>query len=164
MARMAEGDFNMVRVLLLLRSLQSSLFLLIPPLRLSTAPVMALIVSCCCCSFPSIALSYVPDEELMIREHESQFPPNNHFADDFLRECATYGVETKKRVALLPEARRWFDSEGEAIDTDAEAEAEQEEGEEVEEVVVGRPGIVHGNGHERTEIVQYIESDESDSD
>jgi hypothetical protein len=105
----------------------------------------------------------------MIREHESQFPPNNHFADDFLRECATHGVETKKRVALLPEARRWFDSEGEAIDTDAEAEAEQEEGEEVEEVVVGRPGNVHGNGEgehdsERKEIVQYVESDESDSD
>lgn len=71
----------------------------------------------------------------MSREHENKFPANNHFADDFLQECHHHGVPTKKRVALLPEARRWFDANGNVIDSDAE---EEDDGDDVDHRA-GRP-------------------------
>jgi len=49
---------------------------------------------------------------------------SNHFADDFLAECESNNVNPKKRVALLPQATRWFDEEGDIIGGDSESEEE----------------------------------------
>jgi hypothetical protein len=38
-----------------------------------------------------------------------------------------YNVNTKKRVALLPEALRWFDEDGEGIETNVNSDDEDEE-------------------------------------
>jgi hypothetical protein len=40
-----------------------------------------------------------------------------------------YNVNTKKRVALLPEALRWFDEDGEGIETNVNSDDEEEEDE-----------------------------------
>jgi len=46
-----------------------------------------------------------------------------------LQECARLGVDTKKRVAILPEARKCFDEDGELID----AETDDDDDDEVDE-------------------------------
>jgi hypothetical protein len=52
---------------------------------------------------------------------------NNHYADDFIAECELHNVNTRKRVALLPEALRWFDEDGEGIETVVNSDDEDEE-------------------------------------
>lgn len=60
------------------------------------------------------------------RQHESELPKNNNYADDLLQECARLGVDTKKRVAILPEARKWFDEDGELIDAETDDDDDEE--------------------------------------
>jgi hypothetical protein len=75
----------------------------------------------------------------MNREHEINLPSNNHYADDFLAECEIYNVNAKKRVALLPEALRWFDEDGDLIETNQNADDEEE--------MDKQPGV-GGDGHD----------------
>jgi hypothetical protein len=123
----------------------------------------------------------------MSREHEIKFPANNHFADDFLQECHHHGVLTKKRVALLPEARRWFDGNGNVIDSDAEEDDDDdvahdgaqgkvepmvqqetanvdiptgEDDEKTDEVEVG--GERDGDDDEDRRLGRYVEDDSGD--
>jgi len=48
-----------------------------------------------------------------------------------------YNVNTKKRVALLPEALRWFDEDGELIEAIVNSDDEGEEEEDDEQPGVG---------------------------
>jgi len=48
-----------------------------------------------------------------------------------------YNVNTKKRVALLPEALRWFDEDGELIETIVNSDDEGEEDDDEQPVVGG---------------------------
>jgi len=76
----------------------------------------------------------------IIREHENKWPVNNQYADEFIAECEFHNVNAKKRVALLPEALRWFDEDGDLIESEANSD---EEG-ELEEV--GEQSRVGGDG------------------
>jgi hypothetical protein len=86
---------------------------------------------------PSDSHCIVQDQKsikLTDREHETNFA-DKHFADDFISECEIYNVNTKKRVALLPEATRWFDEDGDIIETRTESES-----------VIGEEVVDEGNG------------------
>ena len=61
---------------------------------------------------------------ISFREHENKWPVHNHYADDFVAECEFHDVNAKKRVALLPEALRWFDEDGDLIESDANSDEE----------------------------------------
>jgi len=74
-----------------------------------------------------LALAQRTDSRLTSREHENQWPVNNHYADDFISECETYDVNTKKRIALLPETLRWFHEDGELIEAIVNSDDEDEE-------------------------------------
>jgi hypothetical protein len=69
---------------------------------------------------------------LIIREHESDLPKNDGLADDLLKACALYQVDPKKRVAILPEARPYFDEDGEIINgnTDDDDDDDEDGGDE----------------------------------
>ena len=43
-----------------------------------------------------------------------------------MQECARLGVDTKKRVAILPEARKCFDEDGELIDAETDDDDDDE--------------------------------------
>jgi len=53
-----------------------------------------------------------------------------------------YNVNTKKRVALLPEALRWFDEDGELIETIVNSDDEGEEDDDEQPVVGDRKSVV----------------------
>jgi hypothetical protein len=47
-----------------------------------------------------------------------------------LKACVLYQVDAKKRVAILPEAREYFDENGEIIDGNTDDEEDEDEGDE----------------------------------
>ena len=81
---------------------------------------------------------------ISFREHENKWPVHNHYADDFVAECELHNVNAKKRVALLPEALRWFDEDGDLIDSDANSD---DEGEGIDEEQPGVGGAVVDDRH-----------------
>jgi hypothetical protein len=57
-----------------------------------------------------------------------------------------YNVNTRKRVALLPEALKWFDEDGEGIETNVNSDDDDEEEDEVDDEQPGVGGEHWGIG------------------